>query len=498
MTDYSGALNDLGSALSGAPAVPQQQTAPPNDFSAALADIANAKPPPPPPPDVPAYTGSILPMSIDKEGHWSPAVPTGIKALYSAAVSGARAPGDVYTGRAATPFSAPRVPASPSAISANPDPALLGRGADFGLMFGTVPSAALRAGEMIPGEIAATRGAPSAKELKAEGSAGYDALRKTGLEIDPAAVSQMATGLQNDLTRRGFGATVAPATHSIISDIANPGTLAPGQNRVATIDDILGIRQNLGNVSGTSQEATAGNIAKHAVDDFLSELDPKAVVGGTTSPQDAAKALAEANANYAAAQRSNTLTGALDRGNTGIESQATARAHAANSGLNLDNAIRQRVASLLQKEDNLAGFSNLEVAALNNVVEGGGVQNAARRLGNLMGGGQGMHGGAMGTLGAIIGAHAGGGMEGAGAGAAIPILAGAGAKGLENYLSRRSLNNVDEMVRARSPLADALAGMSGPPAMNRNSAVLRSVLPGLLSPQPASRPSTLAQILAGA
>ncbi len=196
--------------------------------------------------------------------------------------------------------------------------------------------------------------------------------------------------------------------------------------------------------------------------------------------------------------RSNSLTGDLSRANTGILEQAEARAHASHSGSNIDNAIRQRVASLLQSPERLQGFSQPEIDALNDVVQGGLVRNTARRVGNYFGGGGGLGSLAATAAGAALGGHLMPGIEGTALGAAVPTAVGVSAKGLENALARRSLGGVDEMVRARSPLAETLAGTTVP-AMRSNTAALRATLPTALSPQqfpPALNTSPLARFIA--
>src|SRR5947209_3475380 len=106
----------------------------------------------------------------------------------------------------------------------------------------------------------------------------------------------------------------------------------------------------------------------------------------------------------------------------------------------------------------------------------GSAENAARRFGNLLGGGQGMHGGMFSVLGSVLGSHFG--PEGAGVGAAVPLIAGGAAKSLEGSLAQRALNPVDEMMRMRSPLAAAT--QYALPPLTHSGVVTRALLPGLL------------------
>lgn len=202
------------------------------------------------------------------------------------------------------------------------------------------------------------------------------------------------------------------------------------------------------------------------------------------APEQAAQSFKDANANYAAAQRSNDLAGGLDRANTGIFEQAEARAHASHSGTNIDNSIRQRVASFLQNPNNVAGFSTPEIDALQNLVRGGAVQNAARRVGNLFGGGGGWGQLAAGFGGAMLGQHTLG-PEGAALGAMFPTATGMSAKALENSLARSRLGGADEMIRMNSPLYRMMQSQPQMlPSLDSWYGLGKGMLPGMLAPPP--------------
>jgi len=433
-------------------------------------------------PQQPVYSGKILPFSEDASGNvkldMSAGVPGAIGRLAQAAWSAVNAPADAYAGK----------------LPLN-DPATTNRALDFATLFSPI-SPALRAGEMVPGEIATTLGPPSAEQLKAAASQGYNAARASGLDINADAVGQMAQGVQADLQREGFVPKVAPKTHSLLDDLSNPPAGA-----VATIPDLESARRAFGKVSGDPTDEAAASRAVRGIDNFLGSLDPQSVVAGTAAPEDVAAILRDARGNYAAAMRSNALTGDLDRANTGVLGRAEARAAATNSGHNLDNAIRQRVASILEKPAEVSGYSQAELDALRNVVQGGPVRNAARTIGNVFGGGGGLGHLVAGGLGAAAGHATGGGLEGAAIGAAVPAIIGHGAKAIENSLAQRSLGTADEAVRMNSPYYREmqLQQLLATPAIGLNSAGLRTILPGLLTPQSPPVPKvTLAQILAGA
>jgi hypothetical protein len=426
-------------------------------------------------PESGGYRFNTLPLYRDAKGGYSPAVPGVVKNLYDTAVSGFTAPGDAYTGQLPTPYTNTPIAGDQARTSAgleprynaNIDPAEAnGRAFDFASMF-SPQSVATRAGEYVPGTLT-TEQAPTAQQLKGAASAGYDAARASGATVPGDAVAAMSQQLQQTLQGdHGVIAKTAPKTFAILDELANPPAGGMG-----TYSGLEAARRGLSAIAG--EGGTEGFAAQKAIgglNPFIDSVAPQA---------------ADARANYAAAQRSNTISGELSRGNTGFAERADAAAHASHSGANFDNNLRQRVKNFLQNENNLGGFSQAEIDALNDVVKGSLTQNTARYAGNVLGGGGGLGG-------AIAGLAAGHYLGNGELGMALGLGAGRATKGLENTLARRSLNRVDEMVRMRSPLADALQteGLLAQPALGRNSAVLRSILPGLLgmASQPA-QPAT--------
>lgn len=427
------------------------------------------------------YKGQVLPLSLDAAGKahldWSAGVPGVLGQGIAALANAFTAPADAFEGKI-----------SPSYGDQN----TIDRALNFAAA-ATPMNPAAASGEAGFGALTKTS-APTAAQLKAAASQGYDAARASGLEIKGDAVGDMARGLQTTLqSDQGIIAKTAPKTFAILDELASPPA-----GGVATIAGIDAARRGLSGISAEGgTDGLAAGTAVRRLDDFVSAIPDGAVAAsnpGSASPQAIAQTLRDARGNYAAAQRSNDLTGDLDRANTGIVDRAEARAEASHSGRNLDNAIRQRVASFLQNPENVAGFSQPEIDALNGVVAGGPLRNTSRFVGNIFGGGGGMHSGLMGAIGAGAGAleH---GTAGAMVGAAALPTIGYAAKSLQNAFAKRALNNADQIVRTNSPLARALAaeGALTQPSIGRNSAVMRAILPGLMAPQP----PTLAEALSG-
>jgi hypothetical protein len=204
------------------------------------------------------------------------------------------------------------------------------------------------------------------------------------------------------------------------------------------------------------------------MDGFLAQPDPQSVVAGPVAA--ATKALADARANHAAFKRSETLST--------IGRSAERRAASANSGQNLDNSIRSRIASALERPKVSGGYDAAERAALEGVAEGANVANASRYVGNLLGGGGGLGAAVTGALGAAAGSTLG--PAGIAAGIALPAV-GFGAKQLANNMTRGALGKVGAMTRQRSPLyRDMLAQTPMTPiSPEQRALVMRLLMQGM-------------------
>lgn len=291
--------------------------------------------------------------------------------------------------------------------------------------------------------------APSSLALKDAAGAGYDRVRDMGVDYASDAVAQMALRTKAALEKEGFLAEVAPGTHALIDKLTNPPA-----NSVASITGLDAARKSARKVAGDftkpHEQAAASEFIKQ-LDNFIEAADPRAVVAGPAAV--AGKELATARGNYAAGARSDRIHG--------IEERADLKAAAANSGRNLDNTIRQRVADVVIDPKKSAGFSPQELAALEGVVFGTPVRNRLRDASNMLGGGGGL--GAM-VAGLGTGAATGSATNaamGAGIGALVPA-AGMAARGAQNYLGRRALNAVDDLTRQRSPLYEDMLSAASP------------------------------------
>ena len=413
------------------------------------------------------YTGSVLPFSMDAQGntHFDPHA-----GILGSVIDAFTAPGDVASGKL-DPYSAEaeRRALNFATLASPVNPAV--RAGDF-----AIPGAARNLRQTTPP-------APTAAALKAATDTGYDAVRATGATYPGEAVSAAARDTVNGLNADGFIATNAPKTHAILQGLSNP---EPGA--FATIVGLDSARRALGKVTGDATDMAAAKRAIGAIDDFIQargEASPMAgasaapgsgtaIVPGAGGPteatagtaeSEAARLIQDARGNAAALFRSNRITDAEDA--------AELRAAAANSGHNVGNATRQRLASLLLNDKATRGYTPGELAAIEQVVRGTASSNTLRHVGNMLGGGGGIGHSLVSGLGGAAGWLLGG-PEGAATGAIAAPIVGSAARHAYNSAVQRAVDNVAQSVRMRSPLYNQM--LAGAPQ------VPGSVFGGLLGP----------------
>lgn len=281
--------------------------------------------------------------------------------------------------------------------------------------------------------------APSVEQLDAAAKAGFQHPEVATLSIRPKALQTWSDVLKSKLTDSGFDENIAPKTWAILKRVENapPGSAVTGKN-------LQSLRQTFQRAAGTadSQEVAAATRAIESLDKFVEGgVNPDMLLRG--DPSLVASIWSNARGNYAAARRSERITGAVER--------AELNASSAGSGANIDNATRQQLKSILKNQKARRGFSGEELRTMQQIVKGSYTGDAARAIGNMLGGG--------GGLGTITAAAAG---AGAGAathgpiggviGAALPVV-GFVAKKIGNAITSANVEKLDELVRSRSPLA---------------------------------------------
>lgn len=284
---------------------------------------------------------------------------------------------------------------------------------------------------------------PTAEELRDAADQGYNVARNSGLEIKPSSVSRMATEIKTELNGPDIAvnAKLAPKTFAILDELQNPPS-----GSVATVSNFETARRALGHAAKDFQNPTEQLAASKAIsrlDEHLANLHPSDALAGDATK--VAAVLSDARGNYAAAKRAEQVSDALEK--------ADLTAAAANSGQNVANRTRQTLRQILTSDKQSRGFSDAELEQVERTVRGTGTGNTARRIANLLGAGGGLGQLVASSIGAAGGSVLG--PAGAAVGAGTPVVMGAVAKGIHNASTARQARILDEMIRARSPLAES-------------------------------------------
>jgi hypothetical protein len=270
--------------------------------------------------------------------------------------------------------------------------------------------------------------APEVAEIAGASKAAYEGARGLGVKFKPEAVQSLVDDVTKELTDAGYRDYLAPKTFRAIQElkaIKNP-----------TYSDVESVRQLLNRAGADPMEKDAVRRAIEGLDDFVGGLGKQHVLAG--EPEALAQLSQQARGNWSVKKRVETIQDALDK--------AERQAGSAHSGANTDNAIRQQIKSIRNNPKKSRGFTEDELALMDEIITGSTMGNLLRTGGNLLGGG--------GGLGAALTAG-GGALVGGPLGAMAAPLAGYGLKQAGGATTRRQVEQLMEMIRRRSPEAES-------------------------------------------
>lgn len=293
---------------------------------------------------------------------------------------------------------------------------------------------------------AAKSASPALDTLKSDTSAGYDALTagNVATPLAPGKLDAIADDLRDTLNRKGIRPSNAAGIHNAVNEIATPATAG-----APDVADLVAARQSIKNLLGDPSTNKAGAfIALGKLDKEIEAASP-----GTMGQ------LNELDKNWSAVKANEALDKKVAR--------ADLRAAGADSGMNLGNKIRQKVADYLVSND-ARYLSQENRADLEKIVRGTWTQNGMRLLSNMMGGG-----GGIGST--IVGLGAAGvGQETGHPEAALLPLGGLGLRFATNRSVFNQAARAARNIRLRSPMGVKAAAALPPPA--------RASIPGALLP----------------
>lgn len=276
---------------------------------------------------------------------------------------------------------------------------------------------------------------PSVDDLKAMKDAAYQRARQAGVAFSPQGVDRLKAGIVKEFTDRAFLPHNEPGAAAVLKEIEK----LSGQN--VTMDGLEAVRKMAGNafIPGNKSNNALTSAIIEKIDDLLANPQAGDVLMGN-SPA-ASSAYKEARDLASRLFKSEKVQKAVDG--------AELRAASTGSGGNVDNATRQNLRRILEKE---RGLKPDERAALETAVRGTPGQNALRLAGKLSPQGNGL----MAAL-------------GIGATAMNPLMAGAPAVGMvaKALADRATPRNVEELARIIQAGGSRAATQAPPNAVQR-------------------------------
>lgn len=285
--------------------------------------------------------------------------------------------------------------------------------------------------------------APTVAELKAASRAGYRAPEVAAVEINPQSTANLSAKIESDLAALGYRNRASSPEKAVFEEVR--GLIPPQGVQSVKVADLHSAQKAFGimarerdAVGAPTPKAAAASVAKQHLDDYLPNIATSDVLAGDAAA--ASEILAEAAKNWGAAKRAEQVDLQLTR----------AERQAAKSGMggNAENAMRQKIATILDNPKRSSGYSAAEIQAMEDIVRGTRSRNALRAVGKL-----GVDGGLSLLLntGAAIGSG----------GATIPVtMAGTLARVLGQRATSKAGVGLSEMVRSRSPLATNAKGIA--------------------------------------
>jgi len=299
--------------------------------------------------------------------------------------------------------------------------------------------AAAVAGGGAAGAVAAPRQAaqalPDIDAVAAAAKAGYNSPEVQALRVHGGAVNNLGDDIAQTLERKGFFREDHPGVFSSVDRLRNAGPSVDFNRLDAIRQSLNGSAGEIDAFGRATRTAAAARSAKGQLDDFIhtNMTNPNNVLTG--NPVAARAALQEARDNAGAGIRAEQVQRQI--GN------AENAASVANSGMNIQNRIRNKLKTFIDNDGaKMGGYTPAEQAQMQRLVRGSMLMNSLRHVGNALGGGGGVH--------AIPEAFIGHALFGP-VGTAIPA-AGWAMKTAANIATQRMANNIANTLLARAPL----------------------------------------------
>lgn len=298
---------------------------------------------------------------------------------------------------------------------------------------------------------------PTAQELKAAGTAAYDAADQAGIRFSQPSFQNAVEGIASKLQKSGLDRDITPKSMAALSRLQSEASVfGPAGPTLSQVDTLRKVANGVAGDMTNKTERSLGNKIINGLDDFVSSAKPSDVVAG--DPVAGAAAIREARSLWAAQSKAEIIAKAVQK--------AERNAGSTGSGGNIDNALRQGIKSILNSDKKSRGFTEAEKTIMEEITRGSKAKNVARLAGKLSPSGNGLalllHGGAAAATGGLS------------LGAAV---AGAGAKKIADASTRANVDRLARTILNRGALQPSQAAIGSSEAAKRIAHMLANPAP---------------------
>jgi len=269
---------------------------------------------------------------------------------------------------------------------------------------------------------------PVNSRIEAAADNGYEWLKQNGAKISPAAGVELQGEIEAQMHTDLFRPTLEPKTFQALEELSKDAT---------SIGSIDTTRRLLGRIAKNHpEEREAANRAIRAIDDYLMNIPDHYVLSG--NPALDAEVLRFSQRNWAIHKQLDLIEEA--------STKAQHRAGVAGTGGNRINTARQEIRKILDSDQKSRGMSEAVKEQMEKIIVGTWLTNTSRRAGKFA---------PEGPVSAIptMAAAATGGID-----AGVSLAAGGFlSRWLAEYLTDRQLRQLEEMIRAESPIGRPIA-----------------------------------------
>jgi len=294
--------------------------------------------------------------------------------------------------------------------------------------------------------------APTIDRLKSSAREVYKEIDDLGAVVDSGRVTGLVRDLNSTIKGEGFNRRIHPKVDAALKEISTK----TGKDLKVTELDVLRKVARSAAASIEPEEKRLGSMLVGKIDDFMDNIKPDDLVGGETG--NVGEKYRHARQLWQRARKAEDIEFIFDK--------------AKNQASGFENGLRTQFRSLLNNKKKISSYTKEEREAIEKVVRGGGVENAAKAIGKF-GFSEGQATSMLlGSLGVAGGAALGG-----GAGAVAVPLVGQVSKNLAQKLTRNNAELVSQLVRAgRDSTAITKSYISTVPAKERSPYELSELL----------------------